>query len=229
MELVDATRAAEILGVTKRQIHNLARQGVIRAHYPKGRKLSAPQMFKAEEVAAYAELREKKLGLVEVASIAQQALITCRMLERTVDRMRGLIGMCPLPDFSKDAILEKYNQAQDALQSELPFDVDEVVEWSHFFQNVGEEYFELVEKHTGDGSPWNYFLKLASKMRKEAPEYTDRETQVAYDCLAVASTFMRQSAYFYIRNKYGKRTAAKICPETADDIASPVLAMAFPD
>jgi hypothetical protein len=227
--VITLSEAAEILDVSVRQVRNYITDGTLVPTYPEGRKLNAPILVSREDVAALAEFLGTRMGIAELASIARRAYVSSRSLERVVRRINTIMGAnIPIPNLGKEEILETYLKIEQALEDDHVLTADEVTEWARVFYAAGEEYFEAVAEHTASPEPWKNFLALASKLKKEAPTYTaDSELTIAFNYIAVATRFMRQAAYFYVRNKHGLRVAGRMFPETADDIVAPVLAMAF--
>lgn len=221
--------ASEILEVSEKQVRSYIRDGTLVATYPEGRRLNAPTLLHRDDVAGLEEFLRSKASLPKLIAMARRAHVASRSLERSVRRISAAIGAdVPLPDLSRGAVLSTYLKVEDALKEHRFREVNEVTEWSRLFLSAGEEYFEAVEQHTGDPEPWKKYLDLAAKIRKEAPvSIADAEMTVAYNYFAMASRFMRQAAYFYVRNRHGLPTANKLFPETSDDIVAPVLMMAI--
>lgn len=228
-ELITPSEAAEILEVSEKQVRNYVREGILLPVYPPGQKLNGQMYISREDVAGLAELQRSDVSLPKLAAIARRAHVASRSLERVVRRINAAVGAdIPMADLSQDGVLSTYVKVEAALEEYRVRSADEVTEWSRLFFSIGEEYFGAVEQHTGDPEPWKKFLDLAARIRKEAPEtFADAELRTAYDYFAVGARFMRQAAYFYVRNRYGLPVSNKLFPETSDDLVAPILAMAY--
>lgn len=227
-DLVTVKEAAEILEISEKQVRSYIRDGSLAAQYPEGRKLSAPTMIHREELAGLAEFLRSDMSIPKLMAIARRAHIASRSLERVVRRINAATGAnVPIADLSKEAVVATYLQVEEALEEYKVRSPEEITRWSRVFLAAGEEYFEAVAQHTGDQQPWKKFLDLAVRIRKEAPvTIADTELSTAYGYFAAAARFMRQAAYFYVRNHHGLPVASSLFPETADDLVAPVLLMA---
>ncbi len=167
----------------------------------------------------------------DAAILAKQALAETRSIRSEFEKLKYSMGLRVQGlDFTPLAIEETYAKVEHALGlAPYAYTANEIWEWARLFYAIGEEYFDVVGEHVDTKEPWKVFLDLGAKLIREAPRFYDKEIELAYGFLALGRTTMRQAAYFYVRNKYGKRVSGKMFPETADDLVSPVLLMAYQD
>lgn len=230
-DLLTAQQVAGMLGVTTDMVQKLVRQGLLKPQY-QGTSLVAPRLYRETDVAALVEAREAKLDLPTVAAIARQAYTASRSLERVVKQLLELLGAdVPLLKLGKDDVLSLCAKVDDALEQEFPPEAREVLDWAKIFYAIGEEYFELVASQLGDEEPWKRFLDLGQKLSREAPRKSfmiDKELEAAYGYLEVARRNLRNSSFFYIRNRHGRKTASDLFPEVKGDKHEDIITLAFP-
>jgi len=224
--LIPPEEAAEVLGVSVHQVMQLARQGMLRPHYPTGQRLNAPRMYWSEEVSALAEARRRGVTLPEVSVTAAQAFATARALERRVDILEQMCGAgVPPLQLDEDSVVSMWLKVHEYKDRRIT-DADEILNWAKVFMAIGEEYFALIEKVLGKDEPWEPFLELANKLTVNCPiELLDAEpmTRIAYGWLDAGRRSLRHAAYFYIRTKHGLPEATKRFPETGCDIHDRIL------
>lgn len=230
MSTVTLTETAELLGCTRRNVRMMVRKGWIKPVYPRDWKKKTEMCFRPEDVAALAEVRKENISLTKLAGIAYQAHVSMRSLERQVERLMHVVG-ATVPTLPTDeaSVVALHIKAEDHLAEDpLILSAQEVLEWGKVFYNMGEEYFEVVLRHTGDQEPWKKYLDLASRIYENAPQaHVDAEREEAYKYFAIGRRFMRQAAYFYVHTYYGRNTASQMFPETKSDIDERVIQMAF--
>jgi hypothetical protein len=230
-ERITAKEAARMLGVTTRMVRYWTRKGIIRPFKPGG-SVSAVPMYLRTEIDALLEARSKKVDLQTVATMARQAHVSSRQLERTVSRLLEIIGAnIPMLSLKEENVHALYLQVEDALEQDYQPPADEVLEWARIFYAVGEEYLGLIEEVVEDEEPWAKLLELSNSLSVRAPRDLfsgDKELEAAYGYLEMARRNMRNVAYFYIRNRHGSRAASGAFPGTGD-ITEEVIALAFPE
>lgn len=225
-DLIEAAEAAELLGVSHRSVHHFVRQGLLHPRYPRGRKLNAPALFHREEVAALAEVRERKLDFRQVAATALQAHVSARSLERRVEFLETLLGSkYATLSMEEEDVVAVYADARQASEAP-PARVDEIMRWSSIFMGIGEEFLEALEAFTSDSEAWRVFLDLASATIRDAPleDFAhDKELEMAYAYLKYARETMRRVVFFHVRNRYGERTANEFITTPEEDVHAGVL------
>jgi phage terminase Nu1 subunit (DNA packaging protein) len=232
-ELLTTSQASKILGVTVKQVRNLINRGVLIAQSREGKTATSTFHVRLSDVLIAKGTRRRRAGRklsgYDAALMAKQAFAEVRAMRSEFERLKFGMGLrIQGLDFSELGVQEVLAKIEHAL-TEIPRALTpfEVWQWARLFYSIGEEYFEIVEQHTGDKEPWKNFLALGQKLVKEAPRFYDKEIEMAYGFLALSRTIMRQAAFFYVRNKYGRRVSGKMFPETADEIVSPVILMAY--
>ena len=214
------------LGSSLSTVKRMVREGILRPVYE-----GTSPRIRADDLAAIQELRYQNLTLPEIAGIAKIAAARISTLERQVNRLTELIGV-DIPVLSTDSedVIRSYAEVEVLLdQQELPVsDVAFIVLWSRRFYATGEEQFQLIADHTADPEPWAKVLKLATRMLMEKPKHQDIELEHAYRYLLVGRRFMRQAAYFYIREKHGSQIANRMFREVEGGLNYKILSIAFP-
>jgi hypothetical protein len=229
-DTISLAEAADLLSTTQLSVRQLIRRGFLRAVYLGGVSMREPPRLHHAEVAAYAELRFKNIGLPEVAAMAKIANVHTAGLERQLERLMEFLGVdIPTIDLRDDAVLRLYAEVEHLLDfSELPVTPQFIMLWARRFYVTGEEVFEQVERVTGDAEPWQKFLDLSTRMFRDRPETKDMELESAYRFLLVGRRFMRQAAYFYVRSKHGTRLAHHLFKEVEGDINHKILTVLMP-
>ena len=228
-DLVTAEEAAELLGVTPGHIKNIVYAGHLRPYYRGGGRRR--RLFKRAHLEGYLKAREKKWTTGEIACIAMQAMAEVKSLETEVRHITNHLGL-RIQGLNMDELSVKETVAKVEYELEAPpraRSAIEIWEWAKMFYAIGEEYFEMVAQWTDLEEPWQPFVQLGWKLGKEAPPLFDKEVEIAYGYLGMGRRVMRQSVYFYVRNRHGKRVSDKLFPEMGDDLVSPVIGMAYPD
>lgn len=208
---VGADEAARLVGVSRKHLQRLVRQGMLRPHYERERGLNAPMAFDKEELAALIEVREAdSFDVRRVASTATQALAIARQLERRVSLLERALGrrVWPLP-LEEDFVVALYSRAlheQDTPRN----DIDGVMDWARTFIAIGDEFLDVLEAYTGDESCWRPFVDIGQVMVINAPYDQlayDVELKVAYSYLEVGRRNLRDAAFMYTRNRFGSHIA----------------------
>lgn len=230
MELITAKEAADIIGVGPRQLSALARQGFIRTQHKKGDRRTP--YYDPNEIVAYADMKQKGITFAEIAAMAQQNRARVTRLERVVNRLLGVIGAdTPTLKLDRQSVISMHLTVEDAL--ELPvYTSKEVLDWSKIFYSIGEEYFEEVANIFNTPEPWKPYLELAKRMAKKAPfrqMEVDIEVKATYNYLKLATRFVRQAAFFYVRGKSGSREAYRTFPESTGDPHEDILSITVLD
>jgi DNA-binding transcriptional MerR regulator len=230
MELISSKEAAEILGIGMRQLSKLASEGYIFPQQKKGDRRS--NYYDPNEIAAFAQLRKEGVNLVKLAAQVQRTDIRSRRTERLQQHLFSVIGAdVPLLKLDRESVIAMHLKVQDAL--ELPvFTQNEVLEWAKTFYSMGEEYFETVGSIIETDDPWKPYTDLAKKIALMAPfreMEADVEVKAVYNYLKIATRFMRQAAFFYVRARYGERSAYRTFPESTGDAHEDILALAVMD
>jgi hypothetical protein len=230
MALIPADEAARILGVTKRQLHSNVRSGLLRAHYPTGASVHPSRpLYDADEVAELADIKRRGLSLAEVAMMAHRSYLLSRQLSRAVQRLMDIVGIdLELPDLSREAVSSLHLEVRDAYASLTPLVPKDVLRWAKAFYVMGEEYFAAVEEYLCLDEPWKAYLDLASKIMDGMPSKEVRastELQAIYGTFQTSRLILRQSAYFYVRERHGKVLAAKMFPDVKGDMHEDMLAL----
>ena len=224
MELIDSDEAAGILQVSKRQLHRLTCDGLIRAKLIRG-----ANMYDPNEVCALKELRDKGTTLVEVAAMATEARMTSRRLERQVIQLLRIIGAdIPPVDISPEAVVSMQLKVEEALTTIIVPEVEDFMRWGRDFQSLNEEYFHIVAQEFETTEPWVPFLNLSSHLIRASQKKrvkNNLEYSTALEYLSMAIRSMRQTMFFYVRSTSNKRIAHRLFPETLGDIHEDVLGM----
>lgn len=209
----------------------MVHRGFLRARYPIGLSVTEDASFDPEEVAALAELRMKNLGLSEVAALAKMSNVRTAGLSRQMERLTEFLGVdIPVLDLTEPAVLQLYAEIESVLDLEIiPATPIFIHVWAKKFYAMGEEVFAQLEECTGDNEPWKKPLDLATRLFREKPVGDDLELETAYRYLLVGRRFMRQAAYFYVRQQHGTRTAHRLFQEVEGDLNYRILSIVMPD
>jgi Helix-turn-helix domain len=232
--LLTSEQAAEVLDMTIRNVHRLCRANVLVASFPEGKGLNSPRFFKEADVMAYLEIRDKKLDISSLATIARQAYVTSRAVERNLERVMYYLGLDqPVLSYKRQDVMRLYIQVEDALDfTQRDVKPEKVMEWARIFYAIGEEYLWLIEELLEDPEPWSKLLALASKLYDAAPRERFKEDPTltsVYGYLNAGRRNLRNVAYFYIRNNHGFQAARKAFPATTGDRDDRIIGLCFPD
>lgn len=224
MELISSEEAAEILGVDRRQVTRLTKDGMLRAKL-----ISGANMYDPNEVLQLREIRSTNLSLVEVAARAARAEMTAYRLEQQVSKLLDVIGAnIPSADVRKDAVVALHLRVEDELKNKSPVTVGDLMFWAQTFQSLSEEYFHVVAKEFETEAPWKPYLDLSNLLLQKTPHArmrTDLELSTAHNYLELARRGMRQVMFFYVNTTSNKRIAHRLFPESLKDVHEDVLSM----
>ncbi len=224
MELISSEEAASILGVTRRQVTQLTRDGLLRAKL-----VGNANMYDPSEVHQLKEIRASNLTLPEVAARAARAEMTAYRLERQVSQLLDVIGAnIPSADLDKDAVIALHLKVEDELKAASVPTVADLMFWAQTFQSLSEEYFHVVAKELSTEEPWASYLQLSNQLLKRMPQKflkSDLELSTAYNYLEMTRRGLRQVMFFYVRATANKRLAYRLFPESLGDVHEDVLAM----
>lgn len=192
--------AAQILGVSTRRFRQLVEGRWIR-------RVSRGQ-YDANQVHQLKRLREKSVGFTEVAMQSQRADMSSRQTERVVRQLLAALDVgYSLISLEKEDVEALHMRVEDELELYYQMSIEEVTQWTHTFNSMGEEYFEAVEMHLGVSEPWLIYWQLLVKMLREAPRERLRKEkylELAYSCLHKAREHFDRIAYFYAVERHGK-------------------------
>lgn len=215
-----AEEAAKLLGIDIRTLQRLVHQGLLQPTGSRG-KLGSATMFRAEEVAAYADLRFKKLDLSVVASMAMRSYVLSKANERRINHIADLLGLdLPALETDEQSVVQLYVEAEDfELEEKTPASLLEIRRWGSVLFSMDESYLKIVEHHTGSPEPWRPFFDVAQRILEGAPAHSvlrRRDIESGYAYLAAAQRHFRGVMYFYYRMKHGRRAADRAFPEMDD-------------
>ena len=227
--LLTTEEAAEVIGISVRQLNRLCRSQVLNAVFPqnKGRR------FRESDVMAYLEIKDKKLDMPTLAIMSRQAYATSRAVEQQLEQLLFYLGVdiprlgCGVAD-----VIRLYVQVEDALDDEEELDRDKVLDWARIFYAVTEDYLGLIKAELEDPEPWKKMLDLANQLYKNAPREKfniDKELASAYGFLDAGRRNLRNVSYFYIRNSLGPRAASAAFPVAHGGRNERIINLAFPD
>lgn len=216
-ERISAEEAAELLGVGKRHLNRLVSTGVLRWYPAEGpRKF---RQYKTEEVLILKDLREKDLDFPAVASLAMQAVLQVRSMEKSIKQLLIATGLnFPILDLSKEGIVSLCLQMEEAATSQVT--INSIWEWAKTFHGIGEETLSAIELHTGNVEPWQPILMLGRKLMKDSPKLLSAgqpEVQYAYQILERGMRNARASCFFYVQMRHGRSSALELFPDAAGD------------
>jgi DNA-binding transcriptional MerR regulator len=229
MELMTTGDAARALSVTAKTVRDWVKKGILLPVKPCNRR-SAP-LFKEEDVEVLRDLRRRRLGMPEVATMALQAHISSRETERAVRRLLDILGAnVPVLLLDAEGLRSLKGQAKRALAVPWEPTAAEVLDWSRTFYALGEEHFLLLELTTKEEEPWRVFTELAKQLGLKVAKLaiTDKEMDLAYGYLNMARRSLRDTAYLYVRSQHGRDRAAKAFPLSTGDPHEEVLSLMFP-
>lgn len=227
--LLSLEETAEYLGVPVRTLRAFVANGLLKALYPLGNQLREDPRFRADEVATFAEARKRTPGFGEVAAMAKMADFRIEALQRQVERLLEVIGAdIPTLDCTEAAVLMLSSEIYELDQNQhLSIDSNFVFHWARIFYAMGEEYFAALSYYTAEPEPWVRPLRFATKIFEQKPQLHDPELDTAYRYLLLGRRFMRQAAYFYVREQHGTRRAHQLFREVTGDINTKILSVVF--
>jgi len=225
MDYITAKEAARLLGITERHLHREVTKGVLRQHFPQGRKTP---YYDPDEVAVLSEMRARKLSLAEIAAIAQRTAIQQLRLEKLLQQVMKTVGAdVPLLPVDRESIISLYLRAQDAQEQPHRHSVREVMEWAGIFSALGEEHLQAIETYFGVEEPWRIFQLLAMRMYTEYPNNLqgDPGAQTVYRLLNVARDKMRRTMWSYVAINHNRTLANKLFPKAQGDVHDDITAL----
>lgn len=225
--LLTVAEVAEILEVTPHHVRDLTRKGVLRAYHPEGRPLSAPPMYRPEQVDAYliARVSDERVDLATAYNKALKVEVLFCALERRIAQLELLAGVdVPRLPYNEAAVKSLVAQVEEAIGNP-PTEADDILRWSRTFLGLHEEFFELVERYTGHPKPWEPFARLARAIRESAPtgKVNRLPLEQAYQYFNAAYIVLRQSMILHVTDRHGKRAAAREFPEESGLLLERVL------
>lgn len=217
--LLTHAKAAEVLGVTRKWLTALVREGRLRPAIR--RKKVVNNLYDAKDVHALLELRGKAVDMPSVAQLARQsAALSNAVADRLtmVCRLLGLDGIQLV--YEQESMYQLHEKVCDLLRDGVKqITTDLVLEWAAIFNAIDEAYLRLLEDFTDYSSPWDIYLLLANRLA-EAAKNTDDDVNLpfAVHCLDAARRSLRHVAYFYVAGRRGVRLADKLfLDDTATD------------
>jgi hypothetical protein len=227
--LLSLKETADYLSVSRRTVTGYVASGYLKAVYTLGNRLREEPQFRTDEVAAFANTRGTTYGLSDLAGIARSADFRVTALQRQVDRLLEVLGAdIPTLTCSETEVLALYSEMQELARTpNLPITSEFVFHWARIFYAIGEEYFAAIAHFTAASEPWVEPLKLATKIFEQKPQFHDPELDAAYRYLLLGRRFMRQAAYFYVREQHGTRHAHQLFKEVTGDLNTKILSVVF--
>lgn len=218
--LIPIEEAALILDTSVDGVRSFMRRGILRSQFPKGKGFRKEFLFHVEEVSALAEVKEMKLDYDKLASFAVRAYTASRSFERRLGRLEQFMDahIQKLP-CDEESVIALYEKGVDAL-GYTPVEKAELIEWTHIFIAMGEEFFEALEAYTDDGEAWWVFFQLARNISEATPVdqiYQDLELEAAYRYFEGSRRHFLRVVHFHIRNRFGVRAANRIFEERPND------------
>jgi hypothetical protein len=222
---VSMQEAAQILGVTPSRLLALVDAGQINKYpAPSGRKRD--YCLNLQEVLVLKKVREEKLNLPSVYSVAVEDSMRSRRLERLVKQLLIVNKLdAPILELGKEAIVSLRMRMESLLT--VPTDYRDAYEWSRIFHAIGEETLEAIEQHTNDLEPWVLVTKVGKKLMKDAignPRPT-LEARTAYNLLHSGVRNARAACVSYAMLKLGNKTALRLFPEIRQDAFSDLASL----
>lgn len=225
MEYIKASEAAQLLCITERQLRREVTKGVIRQHFPKGRRIP---YYDPDEVAVLSEMRSRKMSLAEIAAIAQRTAIQQMRLEKLVQQILQATGAdIPLIPVDRESVVALYLKAQDAQEQKRRHSVQEVAEWAGIFSSLGEEHFVAIETYFGVEEPWKVFNLLSRRLYVEYPLalQDDPGALTVFRLLNVSRDRMRRTMWAYVATTHSRTLANKLFPKAQGDVHDDITAL----
>jgi hypothetical protein len=225
-DLLSAREAARLIGVGTPHFRSLARDYGLAPVWPDG--TGGPCLFHKEDVFALAELREKRYGLAEVSALSLQNNARLRALERQIQELSSLLGAVTLrlphePDGVRALVAEAKARTCTNPSNLSP---ESLKLWGARLRAIDDGYLRLIAEVLATDEPWRPFYELADKLvalvLQRKPDDSPRLRQ-AFGWLLHARDVFRATAYFYVRGRFGRRTAADLFNER--DVDDQVIAL----
>jgi hypothetical protein len=228
-----ASEVAKVLGVDIRTLQGMVRRGLLQP-VAKHKVVTASTLFRADEIAAFADVRFKKLDLGFVASMAMRAYVISTANAKRIDRISDLLGLdLPALETDETSVVRLYIEAQDfELEEKIPTSLEEIRRWAATLFSIDESYLRLIEHYTGNPEPWQPFFDLVQRITETAPPRSmirRRDVEAGYAYLEAARRHFRGVMYFFYRSKHGQRAADRAFPEMDDrGIDAELAAILYP-
>lgn len=229
-ELVGSGEAAHLLGVSTRQLQKMVKSGVLKPH-PSSPSTVKKRLFRVSDIGSLREIRDKGHNPEAAFVLARQSAMEAQALRREVSRIKFVLGLdIPALPTDRDSLISTLLKAEDALRGPHIVEHEEMITWARIFHGISEVHFEAIAFYTDQKEPWRVFLALARKIcAGEGLVDTNRDPELhsIYRILGASLQRLRRTAYFYIRNLYGKVYAARLLPEVKGCPHEDVIAMSF--
>jgi len=225
MDCITSEEAAEILGISKRQLHRLTREGHLKARL-KGK----AYVYDPNGVYALKDIRESGMTLIEAVARATRAELTANRLERQFNQLCSILGVNVLSaDTTPEAVVALHRRVQDALSCAAEPSLGDVMFWAKTFLSISEEYLHVVSKQFLTDKPWSCYVELSNKLIQLTQwklVKQDPELNIAYKLLDLGRRGFRQALFSYALSTSNRRLAYKLVPEALGDVHEDVLMMA---
>lgn len=229
-DLVTHEVAANMLGITTRQLQRMVKQGIIKPH-PSSPSTLKKRLFRVSDLSAIQEIRAQGSNPEAAFVEARQAAIEVRMLRKEVERMRVVLGLnMPIINTDRDTVMRLLIEAEDELREIPSQDHSKLLYWARVFHAITEAHLEAITFHSSQKEPWKSFLNLGRHLLTGYNSMVTRydiELNNIYLLVAAGLKSVRQVAYFHVRNLYGKEYAAKLMPEVKGCPHEDVIAMSL--
>jgi DNA-binding transcriptional MerR regulator len=204
--VVPLADAAGMLGVHERTVRQWVRRGVLRPLY-RGKRL----FFALPDVTALADLGGERLSLDALAKLAHVADARSRSVELRVRELYDVLGLSRAElDRSEAAVLECFDDATDALESDDALTSPQRRQWADRFFGIDEGYLQLVERFTRCAEPWRVYIDLGTRLAAEARAVEGGGIATELRYLDAARAHLRHVGYFYCRASRGQTVAKAV-------------------
>lgn len=228
-QYVSIAEAARMLGYTVDTLHAYHRRGILEAVYPTP---GGGKHFRAHDLSAFAEAKERKVNLASVAEMAMQAYVISRANEKRLADLYDAIGLdIPELGVTEEEVVSLYLRAETAKRMPPREDAAVIREWARSFYAMNESYLELVSQYAATDEPWKLFLDLGRELLVNAPRDSfllNPTLQSAYGYLRISFNNLRSVSYFFCRSRHGSKTADELFDGPRDAISN-VCRLLFPD
>lgn len=157
-EWISMERAADALGVSKRQVYKYIAKGQLTTHKDGGHTL-----VNRHDVRALIEARKKGVGKAVNPMTVARLDAEVQLLRKQVDTLMRLqdIRYEPL-DLTAEDLSNLHQMAAHRIQN--PWSPYEEKMWCDVFVRIRLEDLEKIAEHTGEEDPWRPFYALAKAM-----------------------------------------------------------------
>jgi excisionase family DNA binding protein len=218
--------AARLLKVETRTLRRMVRRGLIR---PVAQGAANRLRFHLSDIAAASRIRNARIELHHVASVAHQALALAELTEHRLNELYTLLGIgyAPLPT-DTTSVTRLYQEAERLLEVEEPeLSVEEVQRWARLFLAMTPAFLRLTEEALGQPEIWQTFVTLAEKLCEQAPRGLfnfHKDLESAYGFLEAGRRNAFSCAFFFVRNRHGHHAALELFPDRRKTLNEAVLA-----